>query len=680
MAEPLAFKYRAFISYAHADTRAVKRLHRRLESFRIDKDLIGRQTAQGPVPPTLRPIFRDRDDFTAGHSLTEQTLAAISASAALIVLCSPTSAKSHYVNEEIRLFRSRHPDRPVVPVIIDGTPGGAADECFPPALRFAVSADGTITETPEEPLAADVRESGDGFALAVAKVVARLIDLPTDDVFRRAERDRRRRARVRNGIIAALALLALAAVTSAAYARQQLMTNEAFLEATLKRATEIVNTAVLQAEKYSVPRAATLQLLSRAEGLFDDIARLGRPTAALQRQKAWMLIEFARNYEVLGDTTRQQARVEDAYRIMESLAAAHTEDATALRDLSVAENERGDLLVSRGDLPGALAAYRKGFAIAERLARAVPDNADWQRDLFLSHTKIGDVLAAQGDIAAALKYYREGLAIAERLAKAEPESAQRQRDLSIARVKVGDLLVAQGDLAGGLQSYRDSLAIRQHLAEAEPGNPNLQRDLAIAHERVGDVLSAMKRLADALTSYRASLAITVRLAAADAGNATWQRDLSVSYDKIGNMLALSGQLGEALATYKDGLAIAQRLAASDPGNTTWQRDLSVSHMKIGDVLGAQGNLSGALLAYADSLEIRERLVKADPDNADWQSDLATNYRKLARVCAVLGKKDQAAQLFRLGREIVAALAGKSSSKRWADALRGFDEEIAKLAN
>ena len=43
MAEPLAFKYRAFISYSHADTPWAKWLHRALENFRIDKDLAGRR-------------------------------------------------------------------------------------------------------------------------------------------------------------------------------------------------------------------------------------------------------------------------------------------------------------------------------------------------------------------------------------------------------------------------------------------------------------------------------------------------------------------------------------------------------------------------------------------------------------------------------------------------------------
>jgi hypothetical protein len=37
-------KYRAFLSYSHADSRAAARPHARLEGFRIDKDLAGRDT------------------------------------------------------------------------------------------------------------------------------------------------------------------------------------------------------------------------------------------------------------------------------------------------------------------------------------------------------------------------------------------------------------------------------------------------------------------------------------------------------------------------------------------------------------------------------------------------------------------------------------------------------------
>lgn len=118
------FRYRAFLSYAHADRREAERLHRALEKTRLDRDLVGRATPMGQVPARLAPIFRDREDFSGGHSLTDATLAALDASAALIVVASPNAAKSHYVNEEVRLFRARHPDRPVIPVIIAGEAGG----------------------------------------------------------------------------------------------------------------------------------------------------------------------------------------------------------------------------------------------------------------------------------------------------------------------------------------------------------------------------------------------------------------------------------------------------------------------------------------------------------------------------------------------------------------------------
>ena len=55
MSEPAAFKYRAFISYSHADTGWARWLHRGLESFAIDKDLVGRETPTGKIPGELRP-------------------------------------------------------------------------------------------------------------------------------------------------------------------------------------------------------------------------------------------------------------------------------------------------------------------------------------------------------------------------------------------------------------------------------------------------------------------------------------------------------------------------------------------------------------------------------------------------------------------------------------------------
>jgi hypothetical protein len=192
-------KYRAFLSYSHRDTAWAKWLHRALEAYRIDKDLVGRETKHGPVPKTLRPIFRDRDDFSAGPSLTEQTLAALKASQFLIVICSPNAAASAYVNEEIRRFKALERSTSVIAVIVDGEPGDPQRECFPPALRFKVGAHGELSDQCEEPIAADARPQGDGKELAKLKVVAGLLGLGLDEIRRRAERARKRRNLFRGG-------------------------------------------------------------------------------------------------------------------------------------------------------------------------------------------------------------------------------------------------------------------------------------------------------------------------------------------------------------------------------------------------------------------------------------------------------------------------------------------------
>src|SRR5687768_857960 len=95
-----AARYRAFLSYSHKDAAAAGRLHRRLETYRVPKRLVGAATPRGPVPERLTPIFRDRDELPAATNLSEEVRAALADSAALIILCSPDAASSRWVAEE----------------------------------------------------------------------------------------------------------------------------------------------------------------------------------------------------------------------------------------------------------------------------------------------------------------------------------------------------------------------------------------------------------------------------------------------------------------------------------------------------------------------------------------------------------------------------------------------------
>ena len=72
MAEtPPTWKYRAFISYSHADEEWARWLHKSLETYKVPKRLVGTETEFGPVPERIAPVFRDRDELATATSLGE---------------------------------------------------------------------------------------------------------------------------------------------------------------------------------------------------------------------------------------------------------------------------------------------------------------------------------------------------------------------------------------------------------------------------------------------------------------------------------------------------------------------------------------------------------------------------------------------------------------------------------
>ena len=127
----LSYKFLAFMSYSHRDRRRAKRIHAALERFRPDQTIIGRKTECGRIPERLRPIFRDREDLAAAHSLSERITGALADSAFLILLCSKKSAKSAEVNTEIARFKMQGKGNRILAVILDGKPHDLVDECFP---------------------------------------------------------------------------------------------------------------------------------------------------------------------------------------------------------------------------------------------------------------------------------------------------------------------------------------------------------------------------------------------------------------------------------------------------------------------------------------------------------------------------------------------------------------------
>jgi tetratricopeptide (TPR) repeat protein len=335
---------------------------------------------------------------------------------ALIVICSPSSAKSHYVNEEIRLFKSRHPERPVIPLIVAGKPVDPELECFPPVLKFKLDAKGRVTKKPVELLAADAREEGDGKGLALAKVVAGLLGVSSDDIFRPAMRERRRR---QQRWIAGLSVLALMLAGLAVWAEINRR------EAVEQRAEAERNFALAR---------------QGANALIFDIAQALRDQEGMRRRR------WGRSSALPSRSSRSSSQNPTA-----------TLSCYVFRPPCWTSSCKPT--PSKVTRPSKRRRREKRSPSSTAWPRPTPGNASRQHDLFVSYVRVGEVLVAQGNLAEALKSYRDGLAIADSLAKADPGNAVWQRDISVSYNNVGDVLKEQGKLAEALKSYQDGLAI-----------------------------------------------------------------------------------------------------------------------------------------------------------------------------------------------------------------------------
>lgn len=182
-----AMKYWAFISYSHQDEAWASWLHRALETYRVPRRLVGRATGSGSVPRRLFPVFRDRDELPSSHELGAVLTRALAESRNLVVICSPRSAASKWVNEEIKAFRALGRSHRVFCLIVDGEPHASANpehafaECFAPALRG---------DAAFEPIAADARPRKDGKDGAKLKLLAGLLGVGLDELKQR-EKQRR---------------------------------------------------------------------------------------------------------------------------------------------------------------------------------------------------------------------------------------------------------------------------------------------------------------------------------------------------------------------------------------------------------------------------------------------------------------------------------------------------------
>jgi WD40 repeat protein len=190
--------YWAFISYSHRDAAWGEWLHKRLENYRVPHSLSGKPSRDDKIPRRLFPVFRDREELPVSADLGANIRNCLQNSRYLIVICSRFSAKSRWVEEEVRYFKALGREDHILCAIIDGEPNASdrsdrdAEECFPAAIRFQTDSQGQLTTERTEPVAADLRKSADGKRKGALKIIAGLLGVNFDEL---QNRERRRTIR-----------------------------------------------------------------------------------------------------------------------------------------------------------------------------------------------------------------------------------------------------------------------------------------------------------------------------------------------------------------------------------------------------------------------------------------------------------------------------------------------------
>ena len=195
--------YIAFISYRHCplDIRIAETLHRMIERYRVPREL--RKDGE----KSLGTVFRDRDELPLSNNLTQDIYDALDHSQFLIVVCTPDTPKSQWVEREIEYFISKHGRDRVLTVLAAGTP----EESIPRRITHDYAEDGSVIAE-YEPLCAYLVDPSEKNILKNLKkeflrLIAAMLNCPYDALRQRQKRYRMQQLTALMGVVTAIALV-----------------------------------------------------------------------------------------------------------------------------------------------------------------------------------------------------------------------------------------------------------------------------------------------------------------------------------------------------------------------------------------------------------------------------------------------------------------------------------------
>jgi tetratricopeptide (TPR) repeat protein len=592
-AAPVEHHYFAFLSYSHQDSEEAEWLHQQLESFRVPATLVGKLTASGVIPKRLTPVFRDQHDLAASHDLNEEIRAALKASRSLIVLCSPSAAKSKWTNAEIETFKRVHPEGCIIAAVVAGEPlasdipGREDEECFPPALIAKYNRRGKPTGKRAEPLAADLRPGKGGRRTGFLKIVAGMLGIGLDDLVQREATRRQRRL-----IYLAAASLAGMAVTST------------------------LAVTAIQA------RDAAREQRRQAEGLV-----------------AFMLGDLKDKLEPIGRLDALDGVGARVLAYYQKEGTSELSDA-ALLQRSQALSLMAEVATKRGDDDGALRLYRGALAGTAEAIRRNPGDPQRLFDHAQNIFYVGQIAEKRGDLTTAERYMRQYQDLARRMVRLGPDNMKWRMEVQYADFDLGTILYDQRRFAEAAAQFQDSLSTIEAISTADPANLDYRESVAESLAWLADARQALGQY-DAATAARQRDISLLDALFARTRDRDYQYRLVSARRALGRIYADRGQRDAAIEQYRIALAHADSATAFEPSNAQWIESGVGARFSLARELAASGLAAEAASLTDAGCSSVNLLLRRDPANVNWRRDLITCLVTKSRLAIAAGRRAEA---------------------------------------
>lgn len=313
----------------------------------------------------------------------------------------------------------------------------------------------------------------------------------------------------------------------------------------------------------------------------------------------------------------------------------------AVRRRTAVRANAGQILVSRGDLPGAIAAYRQNHRLLERVARA-DDDPRWLLELAGARRRLASAHESAGEVDVALSWARRAAQLID-----DPSLVDLPPDIDppLSAVRF-DVLILQGWLERESGSVSRSLEVIDRALElakesAEKAASKALRDewrgrqaealgaSGLSHRRAGAVERARRAFRDAISLHR-------DLVASDPANTLWREELQLHHQRLGDLLMELGEAESARRSLEDARRHAVALVELEPHHVGWLRELAMADYGLAAFHSGRGEVEIALRYAEASLETTRRLAERGPRTASVRNDLAADLLEVGRLRREVG--------------------------------------------